>query len=178
MGVCTSEEDEKMQVKPIVTILDYGAGNVCSVINAIQKCGYSVEFVQKPEDILAAKVLVFPGVGAFGSAMSVLRERGYVEPLREYIKQDRPFLGICIGMQTLFESSEETPGVEGVGVIPGAVTRFEAAPGLSIPHIGWNQVRECRPSGIWERSNMSRYYFVHSFRVLPTEVCITLLLRR
>jgi len=100
--------------------------------------------------------------------MAVLEERGYIEPLREYIAQDRPFLGICIGMQTLFEASEETPGVKGVGVIPGTVTRFDV-PDLSVPHIGWNEIRNCKPSGVWEYYKGSRYYFVHSFCVLPSE---------
>ena len=93
-----------------------------SAVNAIQRLGRTVEYVTKPEQITTAKVLVFPGVGAFGSAMQVLHEKGFVEPLKEYIAADRPYLGICIGMQALFEESEESPGVKGVGVIPGKVS--------------------------------------------------------
>lgn len=167
MGLCsTGEESPECETK--VTLLDYGAGNVRSVVNAIEKCGHKVELVTKPEDITNAKVLVFPGVGAFGSAMEVLHAKKYVEPLRAYIKADRPFLGICIGMQALFEESEESPGVEGVGVIPGKITRFDAE-GLSCPQIGWNQLKDCSPSGIWDGYNGNRFYFVHSFRAVPTE---------
>ena len=97
-----------------ITLLDYGAGNVRSVRNAIRKLGYEVRDVSRPEDILAADKLIFPGVGAFGAAMQRLNEYGYTEPLREYLRAGRPFLGICIGLQSLFEGSEESPGVAGL----------------------------------------------------------------
>ncbi len=94
----------------MITLLDYGAGNVRSVINAIERLGERVEIVTRGEDILTAERLVFPGVGAFGSMMRILKERNFVEPLREYLRSDRPFLGICLGLHALFDNSEEAPG--------------------------------------------------------------------
>ena len=104
----------------MIRLLDYGAGNVRSVINALESLGERVEIVARAEDISNAERLVFPGVGAFGSMMQILDEKGYVEPLRAYLRSGRPFLGICMGLQALFESSEEAPGLEGVRVVgPG-----------------------------------------------------------
>lgn len=98
----------------MITLLDYGAGNVRSVRNAIRKLGYSVRDVACPEDIEQAEKLIFPGVGSFGSAMQRLQDMGYLEPLLQHIQADKPFLGICLGLQTLFEGSEESPGVRGL----------------------------------------------------------------
>ncbi|MFC1513170.1 imidazole glycerol phosphate synthase subunit HisH, partial [Thermodesulfobacteriota bacterium] len=120
-----------------VTLLDYGAGNVRSVRNAIRAAGHEVEDVTTPADILKADKLIFPGVGSFGSAMARLREYGYIEPLLEYLKADRPFLGICLGLQTLFEGSEECLGVAGLGLIKGQVKKFNETR-MKVPHIGWN----------------------------------------
>lgn len=136
-----------------VTLLDYGAGNVRSIRNALDKLGVEVVDVAKPEDISKAEMLIFPGVGSFGPAMEKLQSLGVVDALKAYLSDStRPFFGICIGMQVLFEGSSEAPGVEGLGVFKGRVERFEtkAAP---VPHIGWN--------GAFDSS----YYFVHSFRV-------------
>jgi Glutamine amidotransferase len=94
----------------MISLLDYGAGNVRSLRNAITRLGYEVRDVRAPEDILAAERLLFPGVGAFGAAMARLRDQGFVEPLLDYLRADRPFLGICIGLQCLFEGSDESPG--------------------------------------------------------------------
>ena len=102
-----------------VTLLDYGAGNVKSLYNALVALGCDVEQTDKPEAVASAAILFFPGVGAFGSCMAMLERKQLVEPLRAYIRAGRPFLGICLGMQTLFESSEESPGVAGLGVVPG-----------------------------------------------------------
>ena len=108
-----------------ITLLDYGAGNIRSIKNAIRKLGYDIREVQSIKDIESASKLVFPGVGAFGQAMDVLKKKGYDEALREYIvNQDKPFFGICIGMQVLFEGSEEDGGSEGLGIIPGVVGKF------------------------------------------------------
>ncbi|MFZ5776142.1 MAG: imidazole glycerol phosphate synthase subunit HisF [Thermodesulfobacteriota bacterium] len=147
----------------MVTLLDYGAGNVRSVRNAITKLGYTVRDVERPEDILAAEKLVFPGVGSFGSAMARLRSLGYVEPLVDYLRADRPFLGICLGLQTLFEGSEEALGVPGLGLIKGQVRRF-AAQGLAVPQIGWNGIAQKKPSGLLAGYAGEKLYFVHSFR--------------
>ena len=152
----------------MITLLDYGAGNVRSVRNAIRKLGYEVKDVSKPEDITNAKKLIFPGVGRFGSAMKRLEEDGYVEPLIEYIKSGKPFLGICLGLQTLFEGSEEAPNVKGLGIIKGHIKRFDDAK-LSVPHIGWNGIKIKKPSKLFVNYNNEKLYFVHSYRAVPDE---------
>jgi len=146
-----------------ITILDYGAGNVRSLRNAIRKLGHEIQDVSRPEDILQAHKLVFPGVGAFGSAMQRLQERGYVEPLRQYLRENRPFFGICIGLQSLFEGSEESPGVSGLGIIPGQVRRFDDSV-LSVPHMGWNGVNPVKGSVLLDEYAGEKLYFVHSYR--------------
>jgi glutamine amidotransferase/cyclase len=149
-----------------VTLLDYGAGNIRSVRNAIRSLGYAVRDVAGPGDIDRAERLVFPGVGSFGAAMVRLAETGYLEPLRRYLQAGRPFLGICLGLQTLFEGSDESPGVAGLGLIPGRVRRFE--PGaLSVPHIGWNGLALTRPSPLFPDYAGDKVYFVHSYHAVP-----------
>ena len=128
-----------------ITLLDYGAGNVKSLYNALVALGCDVEQTDDPARVSAAAVLLFPGVGAFGACMAMLERKKLVEPLRVYIRAGRPFLGICLGMQTLFEYSEESPGVAGLGIVPGTVGRFNvAAHGLSVPQIGWNGIAACQ----------------------------------
>jgi glutamine amidotransferase/cyclase len=151
----------------MISLLDYGAGNVRSVRNAIHKLGYRLTEIEQPADILAAERLIFPGVGAFGAAMQRMERLGYSEPLREYLAAGRPFLGICIGLQTLFEGSDESPGVPGLGLIPGVVRRFEGAE-LSVPHMGWNGLRLRRPGALLDGLDGHRYYFVHSYRATPS----------
>jgi len=150
-----------------VWLLDYGAGNVRSIRNAIKYLGYTVRDVTEPQDLRRADVnkLVFPGVGAFGSAMHELEKGGYVEALREYIKNDRPFFGICIGMQVLFEGSEENAGVEGLGLVGGTIKKFDACPGKPVPHIGWNTIQVVKDSPYIPREDFeqARLYFVHSY---------------
>jgi len=152
----------------MITLLDYGAGNVRSVRNAIRKLGFEVKDVKSPDDILQAEKLVFPGVGSFGNAMERLKEFGYMEPLIQHLKADKPFLGICLGLQTLFEGSEESPGLAGLGIISGQVKRFEEGR-MSIPQIGWNGIRVRKPSGLLAGHNLEKLYFVHSFRALENE---------
>jgi glutamine amidotransferase/cyclase len=152
----------------MITLLDYGAGNVRSVRNAIRRLGYSVRDVTRPEDILDAERLIFPGVGSFGSAMQRLREGGYVEPLREYLAAGRPFLGICLGLQTLFEGSVESPGVAGLAVIPGQVQRFPTG-ALAVPHMGWNGIKRHKASGLLSGYGGEKLYFVHSYRAVAEE---------
>jgi glutamine amidotransferase/cyclase len=152
----------------MITLLDYGAGNVRSVRNAIRKLGFQIEDVRTPDDIRRAERLIFPGVGSFGSAMGRLREKGYVEPLIAHIRSGRAFLGICLGLQTLFDASEESPGVEGLGIIKGTVKRFSDR-ALSVPQIGWNGVIMKRPSGLFEGYGGEKLYFVHSYRAIPTD---------
>lgn len=152
----------------MITLLDYGAGNVRSVINAIEKMGGKISIVRRGEDILAAEKLVFPGVGAFGSMMEILTEKKYAEPLRQYLAADRPFLGICLGLQALLEYSEEASGVKGLGFIPGAVKRFRTD--LAVPHIGWNGIQVCRPSPLFRGlKGDEKFYFVHSYHAAPED---------
>lgn len=171
-----------------VSLLDYGAGNVRSVRNAILAHeGYEIEDITEPSQIATAKAIIFPGVGSFGSAMRVLKEKGFEEPLKEYLaKRDRPFLGICLGMQTLFESSEEHLGKEnddddvskpipGLGVIPGKVVKFDEAKlegHSAVPHIGWNGRIVHQKSPVWKyvSPETDEYvYFVHSYYAPITE---------
>jgi glutamine amidotransferase/cyclase len=150
----------------MITLLDYGAGNVRSVRNAIRKLGYEVKDVSSPDDILNAQKLIFPGVGSFGSAMQKLRQDGYVEPLLKYLYEDRPFLGICLGLQTLFEGSEEALGVQGLGIIRGIIKRFDDS-SLSVPQIGWNGINIQKPSSLFTGYQKEKLYFVHSYRAVP-----------
>ncbi|XP_030453657.1 imidazole glycerol phosphate synthase hisHF, chloroplastic [Syzygium oleosum] len=152
----------------VVTLLDYGAGNVRSVRNAIRHLGFDIKDVQTPEDILGANRLIFPGVGAFASAMEVLNKKGMAEALCTYIMGDRPFLGICLGLQLLFESSEENGPVRGLGIIPGVVGRFDASSGLRVPHIGWNALKVREGSEILDDVGNHHVYFVHSYRAIPS----------
>lgn len=152
----------------MITLLDYGAGNVRSVRNGIRRLGYEVRDVRSADDILGADRLIFPGVGSFGSAMRRLHEEGYLEPLREYLKAGRPYLGICLGLQTLFEGSEESPGVAGLGIVPGQVRRFPDSQ-LSVPHIGWNGLRIHKDSAVFEGYLGEKVYFVHSYHAVAEE---------
>ncbi|KAF9917140.1 Histidine biosynthesis bifunctional protein hisB [Lobosporangium transversale] len=150
-----------------IYLLDYGAGNVRSLVNAVKKLGYDITFVKDPSDILKADKLIFPGVGAFGSAMTSLVTKGYAEPLKQYIASNKPFMGICVGMQTLFEGSDESPSVPGLGVIPGRVQLFDSTT-KAVPHMGWNTARTIQ--GLERAQNCGleykrTYYFVHSFAI-------------
>ncbi len=153
----------------IITVLDYGAGNVRSLINAVEKMGGTVKMVETPEDILAAEKLIFPGVGHYSSMINTLHDQGFVGPLREYLNADRPFLGICVGMQALFDGSEEEQVPrESLGFFKGRVCRFKTD--LSVPHIGWNgiNIKQASPllSGV---EPDTKFYFVHSYHIVPED---------
>lgn len=152
----------------MITLLDYGAGNVRSLRNAIRKLGFEVREVVEPADILRAEKLIFPGVGSFGSAMASLHRLGFYQPLLEYLRADRPYLGICLGLQTLYEGSEESPGVAGLGLIKGRIQRF-LAPGLAVPQIGWNGIAIRRPSPLFADYRGEKLYFVHTYRAVADE---------
>jgi len=152
-----------------VSFLDYGAGNIRSLRNALLKVGCEIIDVNSAEDIANAQILIFPGVGSFGVCIDNLHSKGYFDALKAYATSGRPFYGICLGMQSLFEGSEETPGKAGLGVIPGIVSRFNDS-SVSIPHMGWNSLRIQKQSSITSKfqSMDHRFYFVHSFRASPT----------
>ena len=157
----------------MITLLDYGAGNVRSVTNAIESLGETVKTVSLPDDIINAEKLVFPGVGSFGSMMRILRNKKYVEPLIDYLRADRPFLGICLGLHALFAQSEEAPDEKGLNIIPGIVKRFDID--LAVPHIGWNGVNLSQPSGFFNGlRNDEKFYFVHSYYVAPEDDTVVL----
>ncbi len=145
-----------------VGLLDYGAGNVRSVENALRQIGVEVVAVERPGDLSGLERLLFPGVGDFGLVMSRLKEKGYLEPLRRYLQGNGKFLGICVGLQSLFEESEEAPGVRGLGILPGTIKRF-AADSLSVPHIGWNSLRLDKKNPLFEGYSEEHFYFVHSY---------------
>lgn len=148
-----------------VSLLDYGAGNVRSVRNAISALGYPIVDITSPEQITdpSTQCIIFPGVGSYGQAMRVLNKKGYVEPLREYLRANRPYFGICLGMQTLFESSDESCGVSGIGAIPGHITKFDSRD-MAVPHIGWNGRIVCQDSPLLKYVKAEDcVYFVHSF---------------
>ncbi|KAL4566794.1 hypothetical protein LXL04_030919 [Taraxacum kok-saghyz] len=123
--------------------------------------------VQSPEDILNAKRLIVPGVGAFSAMMDVLNNNGMAEALSTYIEKDHPFLGICLGLQLVFESSEENGPVRGLGLIPGVVGRFDSSNGFRVPHIGWNALDIKKDSVILDDIAHRHVYFVHSYRAVP-----------
>ena len=157
----------------MVTLLDYGAGNVRSVVNAILKLGFDLKFVETPEDILSAEILVFPGVGAFGEIMESLEKKNFVEPLRQYLTSKRPYLGICLGMQILFEESEEAPHKKGIGFFKGKVRKLRTS--FTIPHIGWNGIKAKKPSFLFNGiRGDEKFYFVHSYVVEPYDPKIVL----
>ncbi len=149
----------------MIAIIDYGAGNVESVRHALERLGEDSQLTTDREAILSADGVILPGVGAFGEAMRQLEQRGLIDTLRRVREMQKPFLGICIGLQLLFESSEESPGAKGLAFLPGRVVRIHAEPGIKVPHMGWNQPRLLAAddplfSGL---PDTPWFYFVHSF---------------
>jgi len=152
-----------------VAVVDYDAGNTLSVTRALEKAGAKVYLTPDPDQVLAADAVVLPGVGAFGDCMSKLRERGMDEACREAYRSGKPFLGVCVALQVVFEASEESPGVEGLGLMQGKVVRF-AGDGLKVPHIGWNEISLVRGHPVLDGLDGEAFYFVHSYYPEPAEV--------
>lgn len=155
----------------MIAVIDYGASNLRSVVNAINRLGYEAKITSIPREIFAAQAVILPGVGAAADTMASLETLELVTPIRRFIAERRPFLGVCIGLQILFDATEEGGWHNCLGIIPGVVRKLPQ--GLKIPHIGWNQVRQrvyhAIFSGIPDETN---FYFVHSYYVEPDDMSL------
>ena len=150
--------------KKMIAIIDYDAGNIRSVEKALARLGQQAQVTREPSEILEADGVILPGVGAFGDAMEKISGYGLVPVIRECVESQTPFLGICLGLQLLFESSQESPGAEGLGILKGKICRSPDAGRLKVPHIGWNDLRICRRGRLLEGIPENAYvYFVHSY---------------
>ena len=155
----------------MIGIVDYGMGNLGSVANACRFLDLPAEVIATPAELASCRAVILPGVGAFGDCMAHLDQRGFAPALKDWIAAGRPFLGICLGLQVLFESSEESPGVAGLGVLAGMVRRFDIDPSLKVPQMGWNRVRQARADEpmFHDIPDGSFFYFVHSFYAAPAD---------
>ena len=154
----------------MIAIIDYDAGNIKSVEKALLSLGQEVTVTAKQDEILGADKIVLPGVGAFGDAMENLRKRQLDAVIREAVEKEIPFLGICLGLQVLFEQSEEAPGVEGLGILKGKICRIPNAEGLKIPHMGWNSLHLEHDGRLFRGIEENAYvYFVHSYYLQAKE---------
>ena len=161
----------------MITIVDYGMGNLRSVQKAFEKLGADARIAKQAADIDDVEKLVLPGVGAFRDAIGHLREQKLVDPILRHIEADKPFLGICLGLQLLFDVSHEDGEWQGLGVIPGSVVRFADQPDLKIPHMGWNTLQVAgRPKLLEGISTDAYFYFVHSYYVVPEDDSVVLAL--
>ncbi|MDY6936816.1 MAG: imidazole glycerol phosphate synthase subunit HisH [Cyanobacteriota bacterium] len=154
----------------IIAVVDYDMGNLHSACKGLEKAGATPKITDSPQEIDRADAVVLPGVGAFDPAVQHLRSRDLVEPIEKAVASGKPFLGICLGLQILFDGSEE--GKEaGLGIIPGKVRRFDSEPGLTIPHMGWNTLDFTQPNlPLWKQlSHPAWVYFVHSYYVDPID---------
>lgn len=151
----------------MIAIIDYGMGNLHSVSKAVERLGHDYCFVSTGEELMKAEGAILPGVGAFGDAMKNLQEKGLIEPIKEYVAQGKPLLGICLGMQILFESSTEHGQHTGLGLLPGHIARFEGD--YKVPHMGWNQLKFLQDSPILHGVDEGYVYFVHSYFLQPEE---------
>ncbi|MBI9020741.1 MAG: imidazole glycerol phosphate synthase subunit HisH [Verrucomicrobia bacterium] len=154
-----------------IGIIDYGMGNLGSVSNACKFLELDAEIISAPAQLDACRAMILPGVGAFGDCMAHLVEHNFADAIRDWIDSGKPFMGICLGLQALFQGSEESPGVEGLGILEGSVKKFQIAPELKVPQIGWNAVNQKKTdcpmfSGI---DDAAYFYFVHSFYVAPDD---------
>jgi glutamine amidotransferase len=153
----------------MIAIIDYGMGNLRSVQKAFETVGAQAEITSDPHRIQHADKVILPGVGAFGDAIAELRKTGLGEAFTEAVERGKPCLGVCLGLQLLFDSSDEDGPHEGLGLIPGRVVRFQDAPDLKIPHMGWNSLTFLRPTPILQGLEPGcSVYFVHSFHALAS----------
>jgi glutamine amidotransferase len=154
-----------------IAVIDYGGGNIGSLVAALERRGAPFVLTENPRDVERAGAAILPGDGAFGATVDALRERGFDGAIRETIAAGRPFLGICVGMQVLFDSSDEFGGAAGLGVLPGEVRRFTGAP--RVPHMGWNDlVIERRHPFVDGVASGAWAYFLHSYRVADTDTLV------
>jgi imidazole glycerol-phosphate synthase subunit HisH len=153
----------------MLAVVDYGAGNLRSVLHALNHLeADNIRVVQSPRDLKGARQIILPGVGAFGAGMQQLHKQDLVKPLQDAAAAGIPFMGVCVGMQFLFDQSDEMGIHDGLGIMPGYVTRFPQMPGYKIPHMGWNEVRACRISALMDDVQTGSYgYFVHSYHCVP-----------
>jgi glutamine amidotransferase len=158
----------------MIQIIDYGMGNLRSVQKAFERLGHAAAICTDPAELAQATHVILPGVGAFRDAIAQLREQGFEAPIREHIASGRPFLGICLGLQLLFDVSYEDGEYRGLGIVPGEVVRFPPAPGLKVPHMGWNALDIVRPNPLLTGiPGGSHVYFVHSYFVVPRDESVT-----
>ena len=156
--------------RQMIGIIDYDAGNIKSVEKALAYIGEETIVSRDPEVLLKADKAILPGVGSFGQAMENLHRYNLVPVIKDMVKNNTPFLGICLGLQLLFESSDETPGVEGLGILKGKILRIPPSPGLKIPHMGWNSIDIKEDSRLFEGIDRQSYmYFVHSYYLKAEE---------
>ncbi|GAB4169228.1 MAG: imidazole glycerol phosphate synthase subunit HisH [Terrimicrobiaceae bacterium] len=160
-----------MKDSPNIALVDYGSGNLRSVEKALEACGARVVRATGADALSEADAIVVPGVGAFGDCANNLRSAGLWEPVGEWLRSGKPYLGICLGYQLLFESSEESPGVSGWGVLPGRVVRFRDGD-LKVPHMGWNMLRDLKGPLFPEPNEVPWVYFVHSYYPAPEDTAI------
>lgn len=153
----------------MLAVIDYGAGNLRSVLHALNHLqAESIRVIRTPHDLKGAEKIILPGVGAFGAGMEQLHAQDLVNPIRDAVYAGIPYLGICLGMQFLFERSDEMGDFEGLGLLPGTVTRFPDFPDLKVPHMGWNTVQPCKQSRLLKDLPDESYaYFVHSYYCAP-----------
>jgi imidazole glycerol-phosphate synthase subunit HisH len=152
----------------MIAVVDYGAGNLRSIEKALERQGLRVRIIDAPDALEEAEALVVPGDGAFGPAMARLRAQGFADRIRAFADSGRPFLGVCLGMQLLFEESEEDGLHRGLGLLPGRVVRLSG--GVKIPHMGWNALTLLRPSPLLDGCSTGEYvYFIHSYHAVPVD---------
>lgn len=154
----------------MIAIIDYQMGNLRSVQKGFEKVGHAAIITSDPRELAKAKRIVLPGVGAFGDAMHELRQRDLIEPIKEAVASGKPFLGICLGMQLLFDIGYEGGEFAGLGILPGKCVRFELPPEYKVPHMGWNACRITAPAPVLrDIADNTHFYFVHSYHVVPRD---------